>query len=269
MLAVESSLMPVVYVPHGGGPLPLMGDPSHEALASFLRDLPSKLPRPNAILVVSAHWETHEVEITSHPAPQMLFDYYNFPPETYEYSYPAPGFPELAQEVMSRFTAAGIKARLNAERGYDHGTFVPLMLMYPEAQIPVIQVSLLNSLDAKAHIELGLALQWVREQGVLILGSGMSFHNMRAFFSQDPSVLIKSQEFDEWLIESLTNPEETAERLGNWEVAPRARYSHPREEHLLPLMVCYGAAAASSLPPEIAFNQPLLGAEVSAVIWRD
>lgn len=269
MVAVQSALMPVVYVPHGGGPLPLMGEPSHQALADFLRELPSKLPTPSAILVISAHWETSGVEITSHPAPEMLFDYYNFPPETYEYSYPAPGFPELAHDVLQKLKDAGITASLNPDRGFDHGTFVPLMLMYPDAQIPVIQVSLLNSLDAKAHIALGLALQEVREQGVLILGSGMSFHNMRAFFSQDPSVLIKSQEFDSWLVESLANPEETAERLSNWEVAPRARYSHPREEHLLPLMVCYGAAAASGAPPEIAFNQPLLGAEVSAVIWRD
>ena len=269
MQDVPATLMPVVYVPHGGGPLPLMDDPSHHHLAAFLRELPNSLPRPSAILVISAHWECPSAEVSSGAAPQMLFDYYNFPPETYEYVYPAPGFPELANDIVERLNDAGVSAVANPERGYDHGTFVPLMLMYPQADIPVVQVSLLSSLDAKSHIELGQALAWVREQGVLVLGSGMSFHNMRAFFSQDPTVLNKSQEFDAWLAESLHDTEATLERLSNWEVAPRARYSHPREEHLLPLMVCFGAASGSVNPPEIVFNQPLLGAEVSAVVWRD
>lgn len=269
MVDAVTTLMPVVYVPHGGGPLPLMNDPGHERLAAFLRDLPSHLARPTAIVVISAHWETTEVRVTANPAPDMLFDYYNFPPETYTYKYPAPGSPTLAADIVTRLNAQGITASADLERGYDHGTFVPLMLMYPAADIPVVQVSLLHSLDARAHIALGRALAWLREEGVMILGSGMSFHNMRAFFSQDPTVLVKSQEFDNWLTESLMSRDAADERLSNWEVAPRARFSHPREEHLLPLMVCYGAATDSINPPEIAFNEPLLGAEVSSVIWRD
>ena len=269
MSETMTTLMPVVYIPHGGGPLPLMDDPGHQRLAAFLRDLPSHLAPPTAIVVISAHWETPEVRVTASAAPDMIFDYYNFPPQTYEYRYPAPGAPALAGEIVDALKRAGIKADLDYTRGYDHGTFVPLMLMYPNADIPVVQVSMLDSLDPRAHIELGRALAWLREQGVMILGSGMSFHNMRAFFSQDPSVLVKSQEFDNWLSESLMKSDETDERLANWEVAPRARYSHPREEHLLPLLVCYGAASASINTPEIPFNEPLLGAEVSSVIWRD
>ena len=269
MSNLSHRLMPVVYVPHGGGPLPLMGDPSHAGLTEFLRELPKKLPTPTAILVVTAHWEADTVLVTGAANPDLVFDYYNFPPETYEYTYPAPGFPALAAQIVSTLNAKGIRAAVDNTRGYDHGTFVPLMLMYPDAEIPVVQMSLIASLNAKAHIEIGMALQAFREQGVMIIGSGMSFHNMRAFFSQDPSVLVKSQEFDDWLVESLLSIDQTKERLSNWEVAPRARYSHPREEHLLPLMVCFGAAASAQTAPEIVFNEPLLGAEVSGVIWRD
>jgi aromatic ring-opening dioxygenase catalytic subunit (LigB family) len=260
--------MPVVYVPHGGGPLPLMNDPSHQVLTDFLQRLPQKLPQPKAIVVISAHWEEPIVHISASASPGMLFDYYNFPPETYQYSYPAPGDPALAENIHTALNKAGIASTLDLDRGYDHGTFVPLMLMYPAANIPVVQVSLLASLDAKEHIKVGMALRFLRDQGILVLGSGMSFHNMRAFFSQDPSVLSRSQEFDDWLVESLSNIESTDERLAHWEVAPRARYSHPREEHLLPLMVCWGIASGNQNPPEIAFNEPLLGAEVSAVVWR-
>jgi aromatic ring-opening dioxygenase catalytic subunit (LigB family) len=145
-----------------------------------------------------------------------------------------------------------------------------LMLIYPEARIPVVQVSLLNSLDPAAHIALGKALAPLREKGVLILGSGMSFHNMRAFFSGDPAVTARSQAFDSWLEQLLINgaAEEIEQQLMAWSAAPEARFSHPREEHLLPLLVCYGAAAAQAVAAEKVFSGLFLNTRISSFMWR-
>ncbi len=268
---MSSTLMPVVFVPHGGGPMPLLGDASHRELTAFMQSLAQDLPTPKAILVISAHWEESIAHVSSAANPPMLFDYYGFPPESYEFRYPAPGHPPLAEAIAQLLHANNIPVTLDSQRGYDHGTFVPLLLSYPRADIPVVQLSLLASLDPAAHIALGNAIAPLREQGVLIIGSGMSFHNMRAFFSPSPTVKTKSDNFDQWLLETLTGDaldySQRAERLKNWASAPDARFCHPREEHLLPLHVCFGAAKAS-LSAQHNFGGYLLGTRVSGFCWQ-
>jgi aromatic ring-opening dioxygenase catalytic subunit (LigB family) len=264
-------LMPVVFVPHGGGPMPLLGDASHRELTQFMQQLASGLPQPKAILVVTAHWEEGTAHVSSATNPAMIYDYNGFPPESYEFRYAAPGDPALAQQVVQLLNDRRIPAMLDNQRGFDHGTFVPLLLSYPKAVIPVVQLSLLSSLDPAEHIAIGRALAPLREQGVLILGSGMSFHNMRAFFSPSPTVKAKSETFDKWLNETLTSAAlddaERAQRLVNWMHAPEARFSHPREEHLLPLHVCFGAALATPRAQR-NFGSELLGTRVSGFIWQ-
>lgn len=266
------SLMPVVFVPHGGGPMPLLGDVNHRELTHFMQSLAADLPRPKAIVVITAHWEEEVVSITYSPAPGMLYDYYGFPPESYEFNYPAPGNPTLAKHIQKLLEDKNIDARLDNHRAFDHGTFVPLMLSYPAADIPVVQLSLLSSLDPAAHIAIGKALAPLREQGVLIVGSGMSFHNMRAFFSGDPAVKGKSESFDEWLTETLTSSKLTNEarkqRLRDWASAPQGRFCHPREEHLLPLHVCWGAASQGSSAAEQNFSGLLFNTTISGYLWR-
>ncbi len=267
----NSALMPVVFVPHGGGPMPLLGDPGHRELTRFMQRLADDIPQPRAILVITAHWEEGLAQVSSAETPAMIFDYNGFPPESYEFRYDAPGDPELAGRVVQLLNDKHIPAFLNHQRGFDHGTFVPLLLSYPQAAIPVVQVSLLKSLDPAEHIAIGRALAPLREEGVLILGSGMSFHNMRAFFSPSPTVEAKSEAFDEWLVETLTGDSlddaARAQRLVDWTQAPEARFSHPREEHLLPLHVCFGAAQATPVAQR-NFGGYLLGTRISGFIWR-
>ncbi|RYY74844.1 MAG: dioxygenase [Gammaproteobacteria bacterium] len=263
--------MSVLFVPHGGGPMPLLGDENHRALTQFMRTVGGELPKPKAIVVITAHWEENVATISSSPAPGMFYDYHGFPQEAYEFKYSAPGNPELAENIMRLLQADGIKCKLDSARDFDHGTFVPLMLMYPAADIPVVQISLLNNLDPAAHIALGKALAPLCSQGVLILGSGMSFHNMRAFFTSSPSTRDKSEYFDNWLTETLTNTALTADeqqvRLVNWQSAPEARFCHPREEHLLPLLVCYGAGSALSGHAVKLFDTFLFNTKISAFFW--
>jgi aromatic ring-opening dioxygenase catalytic subunit (LigB family) len=202
----------------------------------------------------------------------MLYDYYGFPPESYEFTYPAPGNPALAKHIQQLLQDKNIDARLDNLRAYDHGTFVPLMLMYPAADIPVVQLSLLATLDPAAHIAIGKALAPLREQGVLLVGSGMSFHNMRAFFSDEPSIKGRSETFDNWLTETLTatqlDNQVREERLRNWSAAPQARFCHPREEHLIPLHVCWGAASQGSAFAEQHFSGLLFNTAISGYLWR-
>ena len=260
----------VLFIPHGGGPLPLMEDPGHANLNRFLRDYPAGIERPDAIIVFSAHWEEAEISITSAAAPPLLFDYYGFPPETYEYRYPAPGHPELAGRVHELLLGAGIAARLDDERGFDHGLFVPLLLMYPGADIPCIQVSLSASLDAGLHVRVGQALSALMGENLLLLGSGFSFHNMQALVSkrddaEDPLNLA----FEDWLVQTCTDEnlaeEEREARLADWQSAPGARYCHPREEHLLPLQLCYGIGRG---PARMPFQDKVARFITSAYEWR-
>ncbi|MFQ6605828.1 MAG: DODA-type extradiol aromatic ring-opening family dioxygenase, partial [Fidelibacterota bacterium] len=260
---------PIVYIPHGGGPLPLMGDPGHERLVSFLQNLPNTLETPDAILIISAHWETDVPTVTGGDAPGLLYDYAGFPPEAYTIQYPAPGAPVLADHIVARLDAAGFPARHDDRRGFDHGVFIPLKLMYPAATIPCVQLSLLRSLDPAAHLRLGQALCALPQQNILIVGSGFSFHNLRAFFQHDSQAAKESAAFQDWLAETCTSPDlprtEREHRLRHWEQAPAARYCHPRAEHLLPLHVCFGMAG--NIPAEVVFRDDVIDIPVIGLLW--
>ncbi|MFZ9039431.1 MAG: DODA-type extradiol aromatic ring-opening family dioxygenase [Gammaproteobacteria bacterium] len=237
----------VLFIPHGGGPLPLLGEPGHAGMNRFLQDWPATIAKPDGIIVISAHWEEPVVSITA----------------------AAPGNPALATRAQDLLRQAGIEANLDARRGFDHGLFVPLMLMYPEADIPCIQISLAASLDAGAHVRIGQALAGLKSDNLLILGSGFSFHNMQALMSKrDDSIDPRNQEFETWLMQTCSDsglPEaEREKRLIEWEQAPHARYCHPREEHLLPLQVCYGIAQG---PASNVFQEPVARFIASAYQW--
>lgn len=265
---MSDKMMPVLFVPHGGGPMPLLGEANHRELTAFMRSVSAQLPRPKAIVVITAHWEENVVAIANSPAPGMLYDYYGFPPESYQFKYAAAGHPALAQRIADLLAAQQMKSQLDSARDFDHGSFVPLMLMYPQADIPVVQLSLLKSLDPAAHIALGRALAPLREEGILILGSGMSFHNMQAFFSANPSSQARSECFDDWLTETLTRENPTAsEQLVDWKHAPEALFCHPREEHLLPLHVCFGAGSVASPSAQKIFSGFLFDTKISAFLW--
>jgi 4,5-DOPA dioxygenase extradiol len=267
-LSINSRKAQIVYFSHGGGPLPLLGDPSHLAMVNFMKALPARLRKPEAILVVSAHWEEDSATLIGAERPPMLYDYYGFPKEAYEVTYPAPGSPSLAQRIADALRASKVPTAIDTKRGFDHGLFIPLKLMYPGADIPCLQLSLLSSLDPAAHLELGEALRILAEEDILIVGSGFSFHNMRAFDwsganTRDP----RNDEFQDWLIDACTGEhtqQESWDRLIAWAEAPSARYCHPREEHLMPLHVCMGIAGE---PAELAFDDYILGKRAVAFLW--
>ena len=257
----------ILYIPHGGGPMPLLDDPEHEVLIRFLKDIPEKLEKPEVILIISAHWESTVPSITSGASPELIYDYGGFPPETYQLNYPAPGNVKLAQEIAGLLAVGGLPVQLDDQRGFDHGMFVPLMLMYPQADISCIQLSLLNHLNAGAHVELGKALAPLKQRNILVLGSGMSFHNLPAIFTPG---LVDDQDnldFEKWLQETCTGDlsnTEREERLTNWHQAPAALKCHPRPEHLLPLHVCAGMAGGQA---EVVFDNLVMGKRVSGYLW--
>jgi aromatic ring-opening dioxygenase catalytic subunit (LigB family) len=243
----STTRMPTWFIPHGGGPCFFMDwDPpdAWNKTASFLKGMAATLPqRPRAIVLVSAHWLESSFSVTSGTQPELIYDYYGFPPHTYELQYPAPGEPQLAARITELLGRQQLPSQANPGRGFDHGMFIPLMLMFPNADIPVVQLSLRNDLDPSVHLDAGKALQSLRDEGVLIIGSGMSFHNMRAY--GDPRFGPVSDEFDRWLGGAVeAEPHQRHQALVDWAQAPSARLSHPprAEEHLLPLMVAAGAA---------------------------
>jgi aromatic ring-opening dioxygenase catalytic subunit (LigB family) len=260
-----SQPLPTFFIPHGGGPCFFMEGPIArvwDPLATFLRGVISTLPvAPTAIVVVSAHWEERQPTVTSRIDPPLIFDYYGFPPETYELRYDVPGSPAIAQRVTALLGAAGISSAVDGERGFDHGVFIPFMLVAPEATIPIVELSLVASLDPAQHLAIGEALAPLRSEGVLIVGSGMSYHNLRGFF--DPTEADGSVSFDTWLTRTaLAEPDVRAAGLRGWQRAPDARIAHPREEHLMPLMVAAGAAAGDR--GTHVFNGRIGGATISA-----
>ncbi len=262
----QTQRLPVVYVPHGGGPWPFVrvgiGSESEQAvLAEYLRSI-ARLPKepPRALLVVSAHWEEARPTVMSGKAPPLLFDYYGFPAESYQLTWPAPGEPALAARVRELLGAAGFESDENTERGFDHGAFVPLKLAYPNADVPTVQLSLKAGLDPREHLALGKALAPLRDEGVFIIGSGMTYHNMRAMNAAAAPV---ASAFDAWLRESVQLEQSARDaRLADWQNAPSARAAHPREEHLLPLMVVAGAAGSDR--GRLAYHDRFVGLEVSA-----
>lgn len=259
----------MIFISHGGGPWPLLNDPRHTNLIEFLNEIPAQLITPSAILVISGHWEENVPALQSSANPPMYYDYSGFPEETYHISYQSPGSPELASRISSLLNKAGIKSSLDGKRGYDHGVFVPLMLMYPEATIPCLQLSLVNNLNPGEHIQLGKALKELRKENILIIGSGASFHNLQGF-RQPPTeeTTALNEGFEKWLVSTMTSTElsedQREQMLTEWLKAPGARYCHPREEHLLPLHVCYGAAG---LPADRAMEVEYMDKKASMYIW--
>jgi aromatic ring-opening dioxygenase catalytic subunit (LigB family) len=212
------------------------------ALSDYLKGVRA-LPKtpPKALLVISAHWEARVPTVMTGEQPPLFFDYYGFPPESYRLTWPAPGSPAVAARVRALLGAAGFETAEDAKRGFDHGTFVPLKLTYPDADVPTVQLSLVAGLDPRTHLAIGRALAPLRDEGVFLVGSGMTYHNMRGF--GDPRARAASEAFDAWLRETIALDAEARDaRLAAWAQAPSARAVHPREEHLLPLMVAVGAA---------------------------
>ncbi|NUQ19307.1 MAG: dioxygenase [Sphingomonas sp.] len=238
--------LPTYFVSHGGGPWPYMEGEFRRAfdrLEQSLKDMRRELAdTPKAVLVISGHWEEPEFTVSSGEQPGMVYDYYGFADYLYRIQYPAPGSPALASRVQQLLTGGGIGARLDPTRGFDHGTFSIMKPMYPDADIPVVQLSLNRNLDPALHLEAGRLIAPLRDEGVLIVGSGLSYHNLREM--RDTRGIEPSRRFDAWLQQALleASPERRRELLIRWAEAPLARAAHPREDHLLPLMVAVGAA---------------------------
>jgi aromatic ring-opening dioxygenase catalytic subunit (LigB family) len=232
------------------------------ATKRFLEGLAATLPEaPKALVVISGHWEEPAFTASAAVRPELIFDYSGFPEETYRLTWPAPGEPELAGRLAAILNQAGLPSAVSASRGFDHGVFVPLKVVFPEARIPVVSFSLAASLDPALHLAAGRALAPLRDEGVLIVGSGMSFHNLRGYFR--PETPERARAFDAWLTRAVESP--AAERddlLTRWREAPFAAYAHPREEHLIPLMVAAGAGGEA--PGSRIFTGEPMGAAISA-----
>lgn len=267
----ENTLRPeILFVSHGGGPLPLLGDPGHRNMVACLQNIAARLRKPSAILVVSAHWEARVPTVTFARQPPLIYDYYGFPEAAYQIQYPAPGDPLLAQQVFEILSGAGIETARDANRGFDHGLFVPLKILFPQADIPCVQLSLKSSLNAQEHLKIGAALGGLKWENLLVVGSGFSFHNMRAFFAPETEESRRQNTaFEQWLQETCTSEtmteSERVQRLIHWEKAPAARFCHPREEHLLPLHVCCGLANRSCTE---AFGLNILNKRASMYLWK-
>ena len=261
--------LPTCFLSHGGGPWPWLTGAFREhyrlleaSLDATARELGGK---PRAVLMVSGHWEAAEFAVMAGATPGMVYDYAGFPEHTYTIRYPAPGSPALAARVQRLLEAAGHAATLDPARGFDHGCFAPLAVMYPEADVPVVQLSLKAGYDPATHLAAGRALAPLRDEGVLIVGSGLSYHNLREF---GPQAKAASAAFDAWLQETLlqASPAERSRRLLQWETAPAARRAHPREDHLIPLLVAVGAAEDE--PGACIYHEPAFFGGVTASSFR-
>lgn len=262
--------LPTLFIPHGGGPWPFMdfpiGPPDQwDRLDAYLRGLDKAIGvRPTAVLVISGHWETARPCVNVGAHPPLLFDYYGFPEHTYRLTYPAPGAPDLAVHVRELLGATGIATDQDGTRGFDHGVFIPFMLIYPDADVPILQLSLRSDLGPEEHFAIGRALAPLRDEGVLIVGSGMSYHNLPALLSpNDARANAASDRFDAWLTEAVEEPDPAGRdrKLTAWQTAPDARACHPRSEHLVPLFVIAGAAGDNSGRRD--FNDHILGKALS------
>jgi aromatic ring-opening dioxygenase catalytic subunit (LigB family) len=232
------------------------------ATQHFLEAIASTLPaQPKALLVISGHWEEPAFTASTAVEPKLIYDYSGFPAHTYELTWPAPGDPTLAARVVELLRTAGLPVATDPTRGYDHGVFVPLKVAFPEAQIPVVTLSLDQSLDPAMHIAAGRALAPLRDEGVLIIVSGMSFHNLRGYFL--PQTAERARDFDAWLTGAVKSPADKRNALlAKWRSAPFATHAHPREEHLVPLMVAAGAGGEA--PGQRIFTDEPMGAQISS-----
>lgn len=266
-----SARLPTFYIPHGGGPCffipPMPGLPADtwDGMAAFLRSLPQLAGgAPRAILVISAHWECEVATILSRDKHTLLYDYYGFPESSYHLTYPARGAEPVAQRVAELLQGAGIANARETKRGLDHGVFIPFKVSHPAADVPIVQLSLLAGLDPAEHIALGQTLAPLRDEGVLIVGSGMSYHNLRSFFASRGNAVEAATAFDGWLGEAVTaEPQERSAQLASWEIAPGGRECHPRSEHLIPLMVAAGAAGEDR--GAVVYREAVLGKLISGV----
>lgn len=240
-----AGMLPTYFISHGGGPWPWIPERRQQLapLEASLANMPAEIGcTPKAILMISGHWEADDFAVMASAQPPMVYDYYGFPAYTYEIKYAAPGAPAVAERIVALLTAAGLPNHLDYQQGFDHGTFAPLQIMYPAADVPVLQVSLKHGYDPKEHLALGRALAPLRSEGILIVGSGLSYHNLRRF---GPAARVPSAGFDAWLDEAMRSvPELRTQMLTEWEKAPYARDCHPQEDHLVPLMAAVGAAEA-------------------------
>jgi aromatic ring-opening dioxygenase catalytic subunit (LigB family) len=245
-------------------PMPGLPPDLWDRMAAYLRGIDSSLgARPSAILIVSGHWEAPQPTVNVAEQPTLLFDYSGFPEHTYRLTYPVAGLPVLGARVRVLLREAGFASGEDRRRGLDHGVFIPLKVMYPAADVPLVQLSLDGSRDASRHLAIGRALAPLRDEGVLIVGSGMSYHNLREFFADRPESNHPADDFEAWLNEVLTNQDATAREaaLAVWRSAPGARSSHPTPEHLLPLHVAAGAAMSDS--GRRTYSDRLLGKPIS------
>ena len=230
---------PAIYIAHGGGPWPYMEQAGgqHDSLRTHLEALPASLPRqPDAVVIVTAHWEAPEFTVSSASQPSMIYDYGGFPAHTYEVVYAAAGAPDIARRIIELGAEHGI-AVADSDRGFDHGVFVPLVVSWPAADVPVVSVSLRNGLDPAEHIAFGAALETLRDDNIVVIGSGLSVHDLSFRITS-----AQSAEFDAWIEDTMHLPaDERAAGIARWADAPNGRAAHPREEHLLPLMTVIGA----------------------------
>jgi len=255
------------------GPMPILGDAEHKHMAAWLRKFASTYlseNKPKACLVISAHWEAPKATVQSGDTNELYYDYYNFPKEAYNLSYPVTPAKDLSKRVIELLSKEHFPYAVDSKRGYDHGMFVPMMLIYPDADIPTIQLSLVSGLDPELHIKIGEALAPLRDEGVFILGSGMSYHNMRGF--RDSKSDKDSEPFHQYLRETLADDtksyEDKMEGLIDWDKAPKARLNHPREEHLIPLMCIFGSSISSGGKAKEVYFHPVAGVKCAGYIFE-
>ncbi len=243
-------MQPILFLSHGGGPLPLLNDPSHQPMIDSFEKIKQDLSKldnkPSAIIMISAHWQANQFDVTAQQNPSLIYDYYGFPEASYHIQYRAPGAPELAKSIVSQLNSHQLASDLNQTRGFDHGMFVPLKLLYPQADFPVVQIALNLNDDPLQHLKVGEAINALREQNILIIGSGFSFHHIPAFFNDSYFGQLKqAEDFHQWLDNIIVNTPDYAEQqqqMENWKSVPGALFSHPTADHILPLHVCLGAA---------------------------
>jgi aromatic ring-opening dioxygenase catalytic subunit (LigB family) len=264
-----SNRLPTYFISHGGGPWPYLDGPFRrmfDQLEQSLVDIRRELgDAPRAVLAISGHWEENGFAISSAKQPGMEYDYSGFPPHTYQIKYKAPGSPELAARVQRLLGEGGIAARLDPKRGFDHGVFSVMKPLYPDENIPLVQLSIDRSYDPELHLKLGRLLAPLRDEGVLIIGSGLSYHNLREMRGNDGAE--PSRQFDAWLQDTLrAPPAERTRRLIEWEQAPMARAAHPEEDHLIPLMATVGAAEDE--PVALVYHQKDFGGGITASSFR-
>lgn len=245
---ISNKYIPPLFIGHGGGPLPILGDPGHREMIKSINKLHKYLPKPKEILVISAHWEEDDFTVLENEKPRLLYDYYGFHEEAYNLDYPIYPAKDLNQKIYQLLDDNKIKYKKSSRRDYDHGVFIPLMLLYKNLDIPVAQISINSNMNPKEHIRIGQALSSLSNDGVLILASGMSFHNMRGFFSSPSQANLESaNKFNDYLKQifdkdSDLSKDERMKFIENWDKAEGARYCHPREEHLIPLFVAAGSS---------------------------